>query len=96
MAEVTPSVTSNQAKSKAQQMVPASAAQKIAATAPIDPPQMTEFTIYVELPSLGTMRRLSSGVFHCKLNDLYERGLIARESVCAAIRLADDRRRQLR
>ena len=96
MAEVTPSVTSSQAKSKAQQMVPASAARKIAATAPIAPPQMTEFTIYVELPSLGTTRRLSSGVFHCKLNDLYERGLIARASVCAAMRLADDRRRQLR
>ena len=93
MAEVTPSVTSNQAKSKAQQMVPASAAQKIAATAPIDPPQMTEFTIYVELPSLGTTRRLNSGAFHGKLNDLYERGLIARESVRAAMRLADDRRR---
>ena len=96
MNEVTPSVTSSQAKSKAQKMVPASSAQKIAATAPVDPPQMTEFTIYVELPSLGIMRRLSSGVFHCKLNDLYERGLIARESVCAAIRLADNRRRQLR
>ena len=96
MAEVTPSVKSSQAKSKAQQLVPASAARKIAATAPIDPPQMTEFTIYVELPSLGTTRRLSSGVFHCKLNDLYERGLIARGSVRAAMRLADDRRRQLR
>ena len=77
-------------------MVPASAAQKIAATTPIDPPQMTEFTIYVELQLLGTTRRLSSGVFHCKLNDLYERGLIAHELACAAMRLADDRRRQLR
>jgi hypothetical protein len=52
--------------------------------------------IYVEVPSLGTTRRLNSGAFHGKLNDLYERGLIARESVRAAMRLADDRRRQLR
>ena len=64
--------------------------------APIDPPQMAEFTIYVEVPSLGTTRRLNSGAFHGKLNDLYERGLIARGSVRAAMRLADDRRRQLR
>ncbi len=64
--------------------------------APLDPPQMAEFTIYVEVPSLGTTRRLNSGAFHGKLNDLYERGLIARESVRAAMRLADDRRRQLR
>ena len=64
--------------------------------APIDPPQLSEFTIYVEVPSLGTTRRLNSGAFHGKLNDLYERGLIARESVRAAMRLADDRRRQLR
>ena len=63
---------------------------------PIDPPQMAEFNIYVEVPSLGTTRRLNSGAFHGKLNDLYERGLIARESVRAAIRLADDRYRQLR
>jgi hypothetical protein len=96
MIEVSPSVTSSQAKTKAQQILPASAAQKIAAAAPIDPPQMTEFTIYVGLPSLGTTRRLNSGAFQRKLNDLYERGLIARESVRAAMRLADDRRRQLR
>ena len=64
--------------------------------APIDPPQLAEFTIYVEVPSLGTTRRLNSGAFHGKLNDLYERGLIARASVRAAMRLADDRRRQLR
>ena len=64
--------------------------------APIDLPQLAEFTIYVEVPSLGTTRRLNSGAFHGKLNDLYERGLIARESVRAAMRLADDRRRQLR
>ena len=63
--------------------------------APIDLPQVAEFTIYVEVPSLGTTRRLNSGAFHGKLNDLYERGLIARESVRAAMRLADDRRRQL-
>ena len=63
---------------------------------PIDPPQMAEFNIYVEVPSLGTTRRLNSGAFHGKLNDLYERGLIARESVRAAMRLADDRRRRLR
>ena len=61
--------------------------------APIDLPQLAEFTIYVEVPSLGTTRRLNSGAFHGKLNDLYERGLIARESVRAAMRLADDRRR---
>jgi hypothetical protein len=59
----------------------------------IDPPQMAEFTIYVEVPSLGTTRRLNSGAFYGKLNDLYERGLIARVSVSAAMRLADDRRR---
>jgi len=82
-----------QAQTQAQQMVPA---QKTAAAAPIDPPQMAEFAIYVEVPSLGTTRRLNSGAFHDKLNDLYERGLIARESARAAIRLADDRRRQLR
>ena len=85
-----------QAQTEAQQMVPALAAQKIAAAAPIDPPQMAEFAIYVEVPSLGTTRRLNSGAFHGKLNDLYERGLIARESARAAMRLADDRRRQLR
>jgi len=62
----------------------------------IDPPQMAEFTIYVEVPSLGTTRRLNSGAFLGKLNDLYERGLITRESFRAAMRLADDRRRQLR
>jgi len=67
-------------------------AQKITAVAPIDLPQMAEFIIYVEMPSLGTTRRLNSGAFHGKLNDLYERGLIARESVRAAMRLADDRR----
>jgi hypothetical protein len=85
-----------QVKTKAQQMVPALAAQNMAAAAPIDPPQMAEFAIYVEVPSLGTTRRLNSGAFHGKLNDLYERGLIAREFARAAIRLADDRRRQLR
>ena len=63
---------------------------------PLDPPQLAEFTIYVEVPSLGTTRRLNSGAFHGKLNDLYERGVIALESVRAAMRLADDRRRQLR
>jgi hypothetical protein len=84
------------AQTDAQQMVPALAAQKIAAAAPIDPPQMAEFAIYVEVPSLGTTRRLNSGAFHGKLNDLYERGLIARESARAAMRLADDRRRQPR
>ena len=63
--------------------------------APIDPPEMAEFNIYVNVPSLGTTRWLNSGAFERKLNDLYERGLIARESVRAAIRLADDRRRQL-
>ena len=55
-----------------------------------------EFAIYVEVPSLGTARRLNSGAFYGKLNDLYERGLIARESLSAAMRLADDRRRHLR
>ena len=85
-----------QVKTQAQQMVPVLAAQKMAAAAPINPPQMAEFSIYVEVPSLGTTRRLSSGAFHGKLNDLYERGLIARESARAAMRLADDRRRQLR
>jgi len=85
-----------QAEIEAQQMVPSWAAQKNAAAAPIDPPQMDEFAIYVEVPSLGTTRRLNSGAFHGKLNDLYERGLIARESARAAMRLADDRRRQLR
>jgi hypothetical protein len=85
-----------QVKTKAQQMLPSLAAQKNAAAAPIDPPQMAEFAIYVEVPSLGTTRRLNSGAFHGKLNDLYERGLIARESARAAMRLADDRRRQLR
>ena len=85
-----------QAQTEAQKMVPALAAQKIAAAAPIDPPQMAEFAIYVEVPSLGTTRRLNSGAFYGKLNDLYERGLIARESARAAMRLADDRRRQLR
>ena len=84
------------AQTDAQQMVPALAAQKIAAATPIDPPQMAEFAIYVEVPSLGTTRRLNSGAFHGKLNDLYERGLIARESARAAMRLADDRRRQPR
>ncbi|MDC0606988.1 hypothetical protein OAO73_00310 [bacterium] len=64
--------------------------------ADLDPPQMAEFIIYVEVPLLGTTRRLNSGAFHGKLNDLYERGVIARESVRAAMRLADDRRRQLR
>ena len=77
-------------------MAPSLAAQKNAAAAPIDSPQMDEFIIYVEVPSLGTTRRLNSGAFHGKLNDLYERGLIARESARAAMRLADDRRRQLR
>ena len=85
-----------QAQTKAQQMVPALAAQELAAAALIDPPQIDEFAIYVEVPSLGTTRRLNSGAFHGKLNDLYERGLIARESVRAAMRFADDRRRQLR
>jgi hypothetical protein len=85
-----------QVKTKAQQMLPSLAAQKNAAAAPIDPPPIAEFAIYVEVPSLGTTRRLNSGAFHDKLNDLYERGLIARESARAAIRLADDRRRQLR
>jgi len=85
-----------QVKTQAQQMVPVLAAQKMAAAAPINPPQMAEFAIYVEVPSLGTTRRLNSGAFHGKLNDLYERGLIARESARAAMRLADDRRRQLR
>ena len=85
-----------QAKTKAQKMLPASAAQNIAAAAPIGPSQMAEFTIYVEIRSLGTTRRLNSGAFHDKLNDLYERGLIARESVRAAMRLADDRRRRVR
>jgi len=85
-----------QAQTKAQQMVPAQAGQKLASAAPIGPPQMDEFAIYVEVPSLGTMRQLNSGAFHGKLNDLYERGLIARESARAAMRLADDRRRQLR
>ena len=89
-------VVDTQVKKQAQQMVPALAAQKMAAAAPIDPPQMGEFAIYVEVPSLGTTRRLNSGAFHGKLNDLYERGLIARESARAAMRLADDRRRQLR
>ncbi|MDB2469396.1 hypothetical protein N9X39_04940 [Alphaproteobacteria bacterium] len=64
--------------------------------ADLDPPQMAEFIIYVEVPLLGTTRRLNSGAFHGKLNDLYERGVIALESVRAAMRLADDRRRQLR
>ena len=64
--------------------------------ASIGPPQLAEFTIYVEVPSLGTMRRLNSDAFHGKLSDLYERGLIARESVRAAMRLADVRRRQFR
>ena len=85
-----------QVKTKAQQMLPSLAAQKNAAAAPIDPPPIAEFAIYVEVPSLGTTRRLNSGAFHGKLNDLYERGLIARESARAAMRLADDRRRQLR
>ncbi len=85
-----------QAQTKAQQMVPALAAQELAAAALIDPPQIDEFAIYVEVPSLGTTRRLNSGAFHGKLNDLYERGLIARETVRAAMRFADDRRRQLR
>ena len=85
-----------QARTNVQQVVPASAAQKIGAVAPIDPLQMAEFAIYVEVASLGTARRLNSGAFHGKLNDLYERGLIALDSVHAAIRLADDRRRQLR
>jgi hypothetical protein len=85
-----------QVKTQAQQMVPALVAQKMAAAAPIDPPQMAEFAIYVEVPSLGTTRRLNSGAFHGKLNDLYERGLITRESARAAVRLADGRRRQLR
>ena len=85
-----------QVKTQAQQMVPVLAAQKMAAAAPINPPQMAEFAIYVEVPSLGTTRRLNSGAFHGKLNDLYERGLIARESARAAMRLADDRRRQPR
>lgn len=84
--------TQTQTQTQAQQMFPA---QKTAAAAPIDPPQMAEFAIYVEVPSLGTTRRLNSGAFHGKLNDLYERGLIARESARAAMRLADDRRRQL-
>ncbi|MDA9133039.1 hypothetical protein N9K58_07220 [Alphaproteobacteria bacterium] len=83
-------------QAKARQMVPAPAAQKIVAAAPIEPPQMAEFAIYVEVPSLGTTRRLNSGAFQGKLNDLLERGLIARESVRAAMRLADERRRQLR
>jgi len=83
-------------QAKARQMVPAPAAQKIAAAAPIEPPQMAEFAIYVEVPSLGTTRRLNSGAFQGKLNDLLERGLIAPESVRAAMRLADERRRQLR
>ena len=82
-----------QATTKAKRLALASAAQKIATAAPIDPPQMAEFTIYVEVPSLGTTRRLNSAAFHGKLNDLYERGLIARESARAAMRLADDRRR---
>ena len=64
--------------------------------APIDSPQMAEFTIYVEVPSLGVTRRLNSRALHGKLIDLFERGLIARESVRAATRLADDRRRQIR
>ena len=97
MTKVIPALTSSQVKSKAQQMVPSPAAQKIApAAAPIDPPQMAEFTIYVEVASLGTTRRLSSDGFYGKLNDLLKRGLIARESFRAAMRLADYRRRQPR
>jgi hypothetical protein len=84
------------AQIETQQMLLSLAAQKNAAAAPIDPPQMDEFAIYVEVPSLGVTRRLNSGAFNGKLNDLYERGLIARESARAAMRLADDRRRQLR
>jgi hypothetical protein len=90
------STDDRQAKTKAQKMVSASAAQKNFAPPPIDLSQMAEFAIYVEMPSLGTTRRLNSGAFHGKLIDLYERGLIARESVRAAMRLADDRRRRLR
>jgi len=85
-----------QAKTKAQQMVSALVAQKITVASPIDPSQMAEFTIYVEVPSLGTTRWLNSNAFHGKLSDLYERGLIATESVRAAMRLADERRRHLR
>jgi hypothetical protein len=84
-----------QAKTKAERMVPPLAAQKIAAAAAIDPPRVVEFIMYVEVPLLGTTRRLNSGAFHGKLNDLYERGLIGRDSVRAAMRLADDRRREL-
>ena len=41
-------------------------------------------------------QKANGGAFCGKLSDLYERGLIARESVRAAMRLADDRRRQFR
>ncbi|MDC1294109.1 hypothetical protein N8Z70_03615, partial [Candidatus Puniceispirillum sp.] len=88
------SFCSESSQAEAKQMLPTPAAQKIIVAGPIDPPQMVEFAIYVEVPSLGTTRRLNSGAFHGKLNDLFERGLIARESVRAAMRLADERRRR--
>ena len=56
-------------------------------------PPTPEFVILVDLPALGTARRLNSAAFHGKLNDLLERGLIARESATAAMRLAADRYR---
>lgn len=65
-----------------------------AAIVPVDPPQTAEFVIFVDVPALGMARRLNSGAFHGKLNDLLERGLIARESARAAMRLADDRYRR--
>jgi len=60
----------------------------------VDPPQTPEFVIFVDVPALGMARRLNSGAFHGKLNDLLERGLIARDSARAAVRLADDRYRR--
>lgn len=64
-----------------------------AAIMPVDQPPTPEFVILVDLPALGTARRLNSAAFHGKLNDLLERGLIARESATAAMRLAADRYR---
>ena len=52
-----------------------------------------EFKIEVHVPRLGMDRMLGSAMFHGKLNDLLERGLIAHDSARAALRQAQHNRK---
>ncbi|NDG37688.1 MAG: endolytic transglycosylase MltG, partial [Alphaproteobacteria bacterium] len=87
-----PALVNNDDRVKqSRQLLPAQ--PSAAAIMPVDQPPTPEFVILVDLPALGSARRLNSAAFHGKLNDLLERGLIARESATAAMRLAADRYR---